>query len=193
MVVYGFAVLLAAALAFALSANAVARARVRTALADPAACPLQPTSATPSGEAWAFTETSPPATPHPGIVSSYSHGRGSWGAGRGAGTICTEDGVAGLPAHNLVLAVTGAAHISPQITRLGHLGTGLALNVKVAASDDHTCAAGTNGTVALFASYYQGHHDSFELRLSGGCGSYRYTYTGTQVHVLIADNGRQVN
>jgi hypothetical protein len=189
MAVFGLAGLLACTL----FTNAVAGARVRAALADPAACPLQPTSATPSGEAWAFTETSSPATPHPGIVSSYSHGRGTWGAGRGAGMICTEDGVAGQRTHNLVLAVTGAAHISPQITRLGHLGAGLVLNVKVAASDDHSCAAGERGTVTLFASYYQGHHDSFELRLSGGCDSYRYTYTGSQVHVLIADNGRQVN
>lgn len=32
-----------------------------------------------------------------------------------------------------------------------------------------------------------------KLTLKGDCSSYRYTYTGSQVHVLIADNGRQVN
>ena len=67
------------------------------------------------------------------------------------------------------------------------------MNVKVVASDDQSCTAGERGTVTLFASYYQGHHDSVQLDLKGDCSSYRYTYIGSQVHVLIADNGRQVN
>jgi hypothetical protein len=47
--------------------------------------------------------------------------------------------------------------------------------------------------VTLFASYYQEHRDSLQLHLGGGCSTYDYTYTGSQLHVLIADDGRQVN
>ncbi|MGO9322297.1 MAG: hypothetical protein ACLQBY_16060 [Solirubrobacteraceae bacterium] len=122
--------------------------RAGIASADPAACPLKPSSAAPPGEAWAFTDTSPPSTPHPGITSSYTHGRGAWAHGRGTGTICAADSAAGQPSHNLVLTVAGASHVYPRITRLGHLG---------------------------------------------GCSAYDATYTSSQVHVLIADDGRQVN
>jgi len=175
------------------STSAQAPASAQPASADPAACPLKPSSASPPGAAWAFSETGPPSTPHPGITSSYTHGRGTWTNGHGAGTICNQDSVSAHPAHNLVLAVAGSARISPHITRLGHLGVGLALKVTVSASDDQSCPAGARGTVTLFASYYQGHHDSLQLRLAGACSSYDYTYTGSQLHVLIADNGRQVN
>jgi hypothetical protein len=176
-----------------LTSDPPARASGSPAAAYPAACPLKPSSSSPTGAAWAFSETGQPSTPHPGIASSYTHGRGTWTNGHGAGTICNQDSVSAHPAHNLVLAVAGSARISPHITRLGHLGVGLALNVTVSASDDQSCPAGTRGTVTLFASYYQGHHDSLQLRLAGACSSYDYTYTGSQLHVLIADNGRQVN
>jgi hypothetical protein len=167
-------------------------AEARGASADPAACPLKAVSTIPSGEAWAFTQTGAPSTPHPGIVSSYTHGRGTWANGRGTGTICNEDSVSGHAAQNLLLAVSGASRISPGITRLGHPGVGLVLKVAVSASDDRACPAGTRGSVTLFASYFQSHHDSVALRFGGGCGAYDYTYTGPQVHVLIADDGREV-
>ncbi len=174
-------------------AGASARAPAAASSSDPAACPLKPSSSLPAGEAWAFTETSPPSSPHPGIVSSYTHGRGTWGGGHGTGTICNEDGVSGGRSHNLVLAVSGSARVSPHITRLGHLGAGVVLHVTVSASDDPSCVAGTRGTATLFASYYEGHHDSVQLQLAGGCAGYDYTYVGSQVHALIADEGRQVN
>jgi len=47
--------------------------------------------------------------------------------------------------------------------------------------------------VTLFASYYQEHHDSLQLHFTGGCSAYDYTYGGSQLHVLIAEDGRQVN
>lgn len=170
-----------------------ARASSPPASADPAACPLKPSSQSPTGEAWAFTQTGPPSSSHPGITSSYTHGRGTWSNGHGAGTICNEDSVSGHASHDLVFAVAGSARISPHITRLGHLGAGLVLKVTVSASDDQICPAGTHGTVTLFASYYQEHRDSLQLHLAGGCSAYDYTYTGSQLHVLIADDGRQVN
>jgi hypothetical protein len=172
--------------------SALASKRAGTASTDSARCPLKASSVSPSGEAWAFTQTGPPSTPHLGITSSYTHGRGDWTNGHGSGTICTEDSVTAHPAHELVLAVAGSSRISPRITRMGRLGVGLALKVTVSASDDQTCPLGTRGTVTLFASYYQEHHDSLQLRFSGGCSSYDYTYTGSQLHVLIADDGHQV-
>jgi hypothetical protein len=168
-------------------------APARAASTDPASCPLKPSSATPPGEAWAFTDTGPPSSAHPGVSSSYTHGRGTWGAGRGSGTICVEDGTSAGASHNLVLAVAGQARISPQITRLGHPGVGLVLKVSVNASDDQACTAGTHGTVTLFASYYQGHHDSVQFHFAAPCGAYDYTYSGSAVHALIADDGHQVS
>jgi hypothetical protein len=173
------------------STRAVDPARIAS--VDAATCPLKASSVSPSGDAWAFTQTGPATTPHPGITSSYTHGRGTWTNGRGSGTICTEDSVTAHPAHELVLAVAGSSYISPRITHMGRLGVGLALKVTVSASDDQTCPVGARGTVTLFASYYQEHHDSLQLRFSGGCSSYDYTYSGSQLHVLIADDGHQVN
>jgi len=164
-----------------------------TASAVPARCPLKPSSAIPSGDAWAFSETGPPSTPHPGITSSYTHGRGTWTGGRGGGTICSEDSAPARPSHNLVLTVSGSARISPGITRLGRLGTGLVLNMTVAASDDQACPAGTRGTVTMFASYYQGHHDSVRLHFTSACAGYDYTFLGSALYALIAKDGHQVN
>ncbi len=173
--------------------TALAPDHAGTASTESATCPLKASSVSPSGDAWAFTQAGPPSTPHPGITSSYTHGRGTWTDGHGSGTICTEDSATGHPSHELVLAVAGSSRISPRITHMGRLGVGLALKVTVSASDDEACPVGTRGTVTLFASYYQEHHDSLQLRFSGGCGSYDYTYSGSQLHMLIADDGHQVN
>lgn len=173
--------------------TSAASGRPRTASADPATCPIKASSVIPSGDSWAFTEAGPPSTPHPGITSSYSHGRGTWTHGRGAGIICHEDSAPGRSSRNLVLTVTGSSQISPRITRLGRLGVGLTLHVTVSASDDQTCLSGTRGTVTLFASYYQEHHDSVQLHFAGGCTTYDYTYVGSHLSVLIAENGHQVN
>jgi hypothetical protein len=157
------------------------------------ACPLRASSVAPSGEAWAFTETGPPSAPHRGIASSYTHGRGSWGGGRGSGTICNQDSAPGRPSREVVLAVGGPATISPRITRDGRLGVGLALRVTVSSSDDPGCPPASRGMVTLFASYFEEHHDSVQLRFTGACSAYDLTFAGTQLHVLIANDGRQVN
>jgi hypothetical protein len=174
-------------LAYALAAVPVGRTT------NVAPCPLKPSSKTPTGEAWAFTVTGTPSTPHHGISSSYAHGRGAWTSGRGRGTICRQDSGPGHTSLNLVLTVAGRASISPGVTRLGRRGVELVLRVTVSASDDERCLPGARGTVTLFASYYQGHHDSVQFRLPSGCAAYGATYLGAQVHALIARNGHQVN
>ncbi len=161
--------------------------------ADVAKCPLKSSATIPAGEAWAFHETGAPSTPHAGITSSYIHGRGDWGGGRGSGTICEEESLASGPSHNIVLTVAGASHLSARVTRLGHLGVVLALRASVAASDDPACLQGTRGTVSVFASYYEGHHDSVQLHFGGGCAGYDATFLGTQLYAVIAENGHQVN
>jgi hypothetical protein len=155
-------------------------------------CPLKPSSTIPPGETWAFTANGAPASPHSDVTSTYTHGRGNWANGRGTGTICTEAGGAGHAAGKLVLEVAGSAAISTEITRLGHLGVGLVLHMTVGASEDRACPNGARGTLTLFASYFQGHFDSAQLRFAGVCSSYNFSFAGPRLLVLIARNGGAV-
>lgn len=161
--------------------------------ADPARCPLQSTSTIPPGDAWAFHDSGLPASSHQGVSSSYIHGRGDWGGGRGSGTICQEHGSSSGPAHNIVLTAEASASVTPRVTRLGHLGVALSLQVSVAASDDPACLPGTRSAVMIFASYYEGHHDSLQLHFAGSCTAYDATFSGPALYALIASSGHQVN
>jgi len=156
-------------------------------------CPLKPSSALPGGEAWAFTSTGAPSSPHAGISSAYVHGRGTWTHGHGAGTICGAEMPASGTARDVVLRVVGSAHISPGITQLARKGVGLTLSVKVSASDDPACVLGTRGSVSIFASYFQAHHDRVQLHFAAGCAAQDATFTGPALRALIAREGRQVN
>ena len=143
---------------------------------------------------WAFTESGPPSGSHPGIASSYTHGRGHWRASGANGTVCHEDSLtAGRGPRELVLAIAGRARLSPGVTRLGLPGVELALKARVADSDDPSCPAGTAGTVTLFASYHEAHRDSLTLAFSGACTDHDHRYAGGTLHVLIARRGAQVN
>src|SRR5271163_3133297 len=106
-------------------------------------CPLKASSTIPQGEVWAFHETGAPSTPHPGIASSYTHGRGIWGGSHGSGTICAEDSLSNGQWHAIVLKVAGPTRLSPLVTRLGHPGLELGLSVSVAASNDPACPTHT--------------------------------------------------
>jgi hypothetical protein len=158
-----------------------------------AKCPLRPTSAVPGGEAWAFSVTGVPASTHAGINSTYAHGRGTWAHGHAAGTICREDMPVSGPARDVVLKVGGGARVSPGVTQLGRRGVSLTMSVTVSASDYQACAVGTRGSVSIFASYYQAHHDRVQLRFAAGCAAEDATFAGPRLHALIAGEGRQVN
>lgn len=165
-----------------------------SAAAGAAHCPIG--SGSPSGGdvQWAFNETGPPSGAHPGIASSYTHGRGSWTSGRATGVACHEDSLtSGRGARELVLKVAGAARLSPGVTRAGLRGVELELKLSVTASNDSACTVGTQGTATLFASYYSVHRDSLRLRFTGSCADHAHTYTGSQLHVLITRHGAQVN
>jgi hypothetical protein len=156
-------------------------------------CPIKASAASTPVE-WAFTESAPPGGPHKGIISSYTHGRGRWQAGRASGTVCHTDLLSGgKGSENLVLAMAGAAKLSPRVTRGGLPGVELALKVNVAASDDPACPAGGTGTVTLFASYFSVHRDTVRLRFAAACATHDHLFTGPSLHVLITRKGAQVN
>ncbi|HEV3048182.1 MAG TPA: hypothetical protein VGY13_12580 [Solirubrobacteraceae bacterium] len=154
---------------------------------------MKPSAGIPPGESWAFTQTGSPSGPHAGLVSLYAHGRGGWGAGRGTGTICIQDSLAGQGSKSVVLSVSGKDRVSPGVTRVGRPGVALELALTVASSDDESCPAGTHGKATLFASYYEGHHDLLGLRFAGACASHDFNFSGSQLHVAIARDGRQVD
>lgn len=163
-------------------------------IATSAKCPIGAGSPSGGSVQWAFTETGPPSGSHPGIASSYTHGRGNWSGGHATGTACHEDSLTGgHGSRELVLKIAGSAKLSPGIVRMGLPGVGLELKGTVSASSDPACATGTRGTVTLFASYHAVHSDSLQLRFVGGCSDHDHTYTGSQLHVLITRDGAQVN
>ena len=136
---------------------------------------------------WSLSEYGAPT------ASSWTLGQGTWTAAGAGGTICTVDKGGGRPTRRLVLKVSGASLLSPKITRLGLLGVGIVLPLRVSVSDDAACARGTTGSATLFASYYSVHRDSIALHFAAGCASHDRTFTGSIVHVSIARDGRQVN
>lgn len=182
-----------AAIATLTIAVAAAIAHGDTASLAKVKCPIKASSSSTPVE-WAFTESGAPSGTHKGISSSYTHGRGTWQSGKASGTICHADQLTGgKGSQNLVLSMTGNSKLSPHVTRLGLLGVELGLKVKVAASDDSACPAGSLGTVTLFASYYSVHKDSVRLSFAGGCADHDHSFTGSSLHVLITRKGAQVN
>ncbi len=175
-----------------LAASAAAPAARR--IASSARCPIGAGSPSGGSVQWAFTESVPPSGAHPGVASSYTHGRGNWSGGHATGIACHEDTLTGgHGSRELVLKIAGSARLSPGITRMGLRGVALELKGTVSASNDAECAAGTHGAVTLFASYYSVHRDSLQLRFVGGCADHDHTFTGPQLHVLLTRNGAQVN
>ncbi len=178
--------------ALAASGASVAAAASHKAVSCPAAATSAP-AVVAGAVQWEFSEIGPPAPAVATVSSSWTRGSGTWMGARAAGAICSSDSGPGAPGRDIVLHVAGAAKLSPQVTRLGLLGVAITLGVTVAASDDGACAAGTAGTVALFASYYGVRRDSISLHFAAACSDHDHTYTGAAVHVLIARAGHQVS
>lgn len=190
----GGSILVSGLLAAAIPVVDAAPAGSARAASGSARCPIKAGSPSGGSVQWAFTESGPPSGSHPGVASSYTHGRGTWSGGHANGIVCHEDSLTGGGAsRELVLNVAGSARLSPGITRMGLPGVSLELKTTVSASNDPACAASTHGTVTLFASYHEVHRDSAQLRFTGGCADHSHTYTGSQLHVLITRSGAQVN
>lgn len=140
---------------------------------------------------WVFSVLGPPQPPSGATTTSWTRGQGSWSTGRATGAICANDTGGGH--RDIVLAPAGASTLSPQIKRAGLLGVGLAIPVRVKASDDAACAVGTRGTVTLFASYYSVHRDTLVLRFAAACADHDHRFAGSTLHVEIDRAGKQVN
>jgi hypothetical protein len=155
-----------------------------------AACPLKPNVAPRGGDVqWAFAESSTPSK----LAFSYTHGRGNWTAGRASGTACHEDWSDPRFKHNVVISVRGPAHLATRVKHRGVLGVALTLPLRVSKSDDAgACPVGTRGTAALFASYHEVHRDSLRIAFGGRCPGSSGSFSGSQLHVLIARSGHQV-
>jgi len=192
----GGATLAALAGLTALAALAGVPAAAATARIASVHCPAGASTApanVPGAVQWEFSQLGPPTPASPSGSTSWTRGAGSWTAGRAVGAICTNDSGGGLASRDLVLTVAGSSKLSPKITRLGLLGVGLVLPVTVSASDDTACPRGTTGSVTLFASYYSVHHDTVALRFAPACSDHDHSFTGAQVHILIASDGHQVD
>jgi len=153
-------------------------------------CP--PFAATPAGEVqWIFSELGAPQAPAGATTTSWTRGQGSWAGGSATGAICSDDSGGGH--RDIVLAAAGRSTLSPRIVRLGLLGVGIAIGVRVRASDDRGCAVGTRGTVTLFASYYSVHRDTIAMHFGAACADHDHRFAGSIVHVEVDRGGRQVN
>jgi hypothetical protein len=155
------------------------------------ACPLQPGNPSGGDVQWAFTDSGRPAGNT--VKSSYVHGRGNWTKGKARGTACTTDS---LKAHagvrDLVLRVSGKSKLTGRVKQNGVQGVRLVLGVKVHASDDKACAAGTAGKIRLFASYGSVHRDAMRIVFGSHCTGHNFSYRGSSLHVYIARHGGQV-
>lgn len=172
-------------------AVAAAIAQASASAAGSVICPASVASAGPVQ--WVFTQLGAPTPPSSSLSWSWTHGNGIWSAGRASGTICSEDKGGGAPTRRVVFTVAGASTLSPRITKLGYLGVGLVIGVRVRATDDAACAKGTKGTVTMFASYYSVHRDLIVLRFAAACADHDHSFTGTAVRLEISRSGAQVN
>jgi hypothetical protein len=163
------------------------------ALAKPR-CPLGPNIPSSSGVQWAFSINGLPAGTHQGVSSSYTHGHGTWAGGRAKGAVCHQDKGGGIAERHVVLRVASSpSSLKGHVTQLGKLGVRIVLPLVVSGSDDDACAAGTRGSLTLFASYYDVHVDSAVLHLAAGCAAHSHTWSGPGLKVLITRSGAQVN
>ena len=165
-----------------------------TAPAAPAArvsCPLRASGGQAGAVQWSFSDTSPALGAAHG-TNAYTHGRGTWRGGHAGGTVCLSESGPESTKRDLVLSAAGAAKLSTGVTRLGLPGVELALEVKVAASDDAACAPASPGRLTLFASYHEAHRDSAVLRFRSGCTDHDLRYGASNLHVLITRGGAQV-
>jgi hypothetical protein len=156
-------------------------------------CPLH--AGTPSGGdvQWGFTVTGTPSTRHSGLRATYTHGRGNWTSGRATGKACVQDTPFQGAVRDLVMSVSGRSKLSPHVHENGYFGVRIALPVRVSASDDPACPAGSRGTITLFASYYAVHRDSLKLHFGPHCTGHNLSYSWQHLHVLITRHGAQVN
>ncbi len=160
--------LLAALLAFAVSATASTPTRVK--------CPIKPGTPTGGDVQWSFGDSTP---------AVYVHGHGTWTNGQATGMICMTRGP-----QSVVLAV-GSASSKLQTATAG-ADVVLTLPVSVSASGESSCAVGAHGSVTLYAHYHVTGVDTARVHLTSACAGENHSYGGSTLHMLITRHGAHV-
>ena len=119
-------------------------------------------------------------------------GRGSFARGHGeidlganvvSGIICQEKRHSGGPTRAITMTV--ARHLdyhSHHAVMWGYPGNVMKIHVRIVASSDPGCAAGTVGRATLFASYNGVRSDSVQFFFPGSCSDQDHLYHGTLVN-----------
>ncbi len=124
-------------------------------------------------------------------TGAFTGPRGSFARGHGdidlaantvSGVICQEKHVAG---RTRAITMTVAHHLdyhSHRAVMWGFPGNVMKIHVRIRASDDPGCEAGTVGRATLFASYNGVRSDSVQFFFPPACADQNHLYHGSQVN-----------
>lgn len=129
---------------------------------------------------WGFHTGSPA-----GATGAYARGHGEINleAGTVSGIICQELHSQGQPTRSITLTVEHhLVYHSHYASMWGYPGNVMKIVVRVQASNDPGCEAGTVGHATLFASYNGVRSDSVQFYFPAACKDQDRLYHGTQVN-----------
>jgi hypothetical protein len=129
---------------------------------------------------WGF-HTGPPI----GATGSFARGHGEINleASTVSGIICQERHLRNQPARDITMTVQHhLVYHSHYATMWGYPGNIMKIVVRVQASNDPGCEAGTVGHATLFASYNGVRSDSVQFFFPAACRDQDYLYHGTEVN-----------
>ncbi len=128
---------------------------------------------------WGF-HTGPPL----GAIGSFARGHGEidLGANTVSGIICQERRFRNQPTRSITMTVERhLVYHSHYAVMWGYPGNVMKIVVRVRASNDPRCEAGTVGHATLFASYNGVRSDSVQFFFPAACRDQDHLYHGTQV------------
>jgi hypothetical protein len=129
---------------------------------------------------WGF-HTGPPIEE----TGSFARGHGQidLDANTVSGILCQEDRHRGKPTRAITMTVEHhLVYHSHYATMWGWPGNVMRIVVRVRASNDASCPAGTLGGATLFASYNGVRSDSVEFKFPAACSDHDHLYHGSQVN-----------
>jgi len=129
---------------------------------------------------WGF-HTGPPI----GETGSFARGHGEINleANTVSGILCQEDRLRNEPTRAITMTVEHhLVYHSHYAVMWGFPGNVMKIVVRVRASNDPRCKAGTVGRATLFASYNGVRSDSVQFRFPAACRDHDHLYHGSQVN-----------
>lgn len=129
---------------------------------------------------WGF-HTGPPI----GETGSFARGHGNINldANTVSGILCQEDRFRGQPTRAITMTVEHhLVYHSHYAVMWGYPGNVMKIILRVRASSDPMCAAGTIGHATLFASYNGVRSDSVQFFFPAACRDHDHLYHGPQVN-----------